>query len=209
MVRRISTSAKVISMKIAILGGSTTIGKGDPKHGGWAGRLRTLIESDDENNTVFVLGIPGESSDGMKGRISHELNARDLSKEDICIIVLGMNDSRKDSEGEHEVPITAFKENCSSILDVAREHTDKILVIGPAQVDEERTTPFKGKHYLNDDIIKYAEALRSICKDNDAQFIAMHESKTSPDALLDGLHPTPEEHERRAKIIEEVISEMM
>ncbi len=196
-------------MKIIIFGGSTTIGKGDPKDGGWAGRLRSRIEENDERDTVFILGIPGETTQGMRKRVSGEMDARGISSDDVCLVAVGMNDSRKREDGDNEIPLKDFTVNMKYILSCIRKRTEKILIIGPSKVDEKRTTPFRGNYYLNEEIMRYSRTLQKICDENKIPFIDMTQKSPTPSRLKDGLHPVPSEHKNRFSLIYPKVKEMM
>ncbi|MFP4117524.1 MAG: SGNH/GDSL hydrolase family protein [Candidatus Woesearchaeota archaeon] len=195
-------------MKFIIFGGSTTIGKGDPENGGWAGRLRRHIESRDESHTVFILGIPGETTDGLKKRIKGEIKSRSITEGDLCLIAIGMNDSRMDDDGNNDVPKRRFKRNAKNIITKVRKFTKDIMVIGPGSVDEKRTRPFKGKHYTNKSIVEYSNILEDMCAHDDVRYIRTYQENYRCANLSDGLHPNPEEHERRyIKILEQMDKE--
>lgn len=74
---------------ILCFGDSISYGEGDSQSGGWVEQLkRRLI-----NVTVFNLGIPGETTDGLRLRIEFEVQRRILrSKKTTIILNYGAND---------------------------------------------------------------------------------------------------------------------
>ena len=195
-------------MKFFIIGGSTTHGKGDPEYGGWSGLLRKHVETKNQNDTVFVLGIPSETTKGIKNRITNELISRYASSEDICIICLGLNDSRMDKESNCEISLRIFENNCNEIISQVRKITKNIVIIEPSNVNENKTNPFKGKYYKNSKIEEYKKCIRNICNEQDVYLVKDPKKEFSEKDFYDGLHPNRIEHKRRFKLLLEFLKQI-
>ncbi len=193
-------------MKIAIFGGSTTHGKGDPKNGGWGNLLRQHYEGKNQRDTVFVLGIPGETTEGLKRRIKQECEAREISGKDIILIAAGTNDSREDKDGYKEIDEKTYRKNLSEIIEKAKEFTRNIIIVGPSKVDEDKTRPFKGLFYYNKSLHKYNEYMKELCQKINTPFINNISHNPS---LSDGLHPDKKEHKLRYEKIKNSIERIL
>lgn len=190
---------------ILLTGDSLVEGVGDELEGGWANRLKNIIN---ENYEIYIIGIGGQNVLDLDKRIDNEL---EQYKPKIVIFQIGVNDSRiRDSlNGKNEILPNKFKEKYLNILEKAKkfESVEKIAVVGLPRVDESLTHPYKpDKHYLNNQIEKYENLIREICNIEEIDFINIsHRVKAgqSPSMLFDGIHPSSHGHQA---ILEEVFN---
>lgn len=121
--------------RIYAFGDSLVAGTYDT-HGGWCDRLKqdmhkiTAEAQDGTKRQMYNLGIGGETSRGLALRIRAELTARHSAAWPAVIIIgTGKNDSRL-RDGLPEVPIDEYEQNLRFVIAVAREITDKIILVG-------------------------------------------------------------------------------
>ena len=91
--------------RIMVFGASTTYGKCDPD-GGWVGRLRKYIDQQAENidlNSVFNLGISGDTTEDVLKRLEFETKQR-IKEGDELIFIFGIG--ANDTQFLHDKQIT-------------------------------------------------------------------------------------------------------
>ena len=187
-------------INILVFGDSITYGAWDKEKGGWVNRLRLALENDNSNNyyTVFNLGISGDVTEGIKNRFVNECKIR-FAKEDNTIIIfsIGINDTQNIKD-KYRVSLETFKNNIMALINSAKKYTDNILFIGLTKVDESKVTPLpwdKDKCYLNNKIIDFDKELKSICLENNVDYLYIYDL-LEVDELFDGLHPNNVGHQK-------------
>jgi len=188
--------------KIFIFGDSIAFGRGVNKVDNWASKINDFFDSNySEENIVFNLGIPSETSTDLVSRFERELNARIKSKKhedyNIAIIATGINDSKLKYE-KNQVTEVHFIKNIDKIISIAEKYVDKIIVVGPTQVQKGKTTNFR-----NDSILKYNRLLKSTCLSKKVKFIDVSETlpPSSEYYCDDGVHPNKGGHHYIARTI--------
>lgn len=208
-------------MTIICFGDSITYGNWDPE-GGWAGRLRSYLDSKslaayqdtDLYSTYYTLtynlGIPGDTTSGLLARFEEELIPRfNPDEETILLFAIGINDSRfYPSLNEFETAMELFEENIWNIWEIAKKYSKEIAFIGLTPVDEERTNPLiwePGAVYKNEYIEKYNTFIKEFCGRRDVPFIDIFERVKNlnvPELLEDGIHPNSDGYKVIFDIIE-------
>lgn len=182
--------------RICIFGDSIAYGEWDPDKGGWANRLKNNLESESTNEIeVYNLSICGDTTKGLLMRLPTETMAR---HPDIIIFAIGINDSQRAPGGGNLVPIQNFQSNLAEIVEIARQHTYKIIFIGLTNVDENKTMPF----YSNSDIGRYDQALQELCDVKKLSYISTAGILGVAD-FEDGLHPNTQGHKKMFNLIQE------
>jgi len=193
-------------MTICIFGDSITWGAIDCEKGGWAERLKMHLLSTQDDVWVHNLGIPDDSADDVIKRLESEAEARNP---DVIIFAIGMNDAYK-YKGEKRTPIEEFRKNIEILTSKAKRITDKIAFVGLTNVDESKTDPYPWDENIsssNEDIAQYDDAIEFFCKNNNLPYVEMIGVLDNED-LCDGLHPTPEGHEKMFQKIEKEIGHL-
>ncbi len=180
-----------MSKRICVFGDSIVAGSCDADSGGWVNRLTRNID-----NSVYNLGVSGDTSDDVIKRFEIEVQAR---KPKIIIIAIGINDSsfRKMVDGYY-VKAEKYLENLRRILDISKKYSDKIIFNEITKVDEKKTNPIpwnKEAYYKNEDIKKYNIIIKELCSSNNLLFIELYDLLENID-LDDGLHPNAQGHEK-------------
>ena len=194
-------------MQILVFGDSITYGAWDKK-GGWVERLKrdlnqkTIDSKEEFYCMTYNLGIDGNTTTDLLNRSELETKARLLDDDIIIIFDVGGNDSCFDkSKGNFLTPQQDFKGNIQKLINLAKKFSSKIFFVGLIPADELRTTPVfwdKDKFYKNEHIKKYDNIIKSVCLDNNINFIDTFNkfSKLNYKSLLeDGLHPNSKGHE--------------
>lgn len=187
---------------IIALGDSITFGKGAGPGKGWADRLRAFFEPRDPNNALYNLGIPGNSSTDLLERAGKELEARVryVYPEDrfVILIAIGTNDSRGMGIPENiQTKPEKYRENIERVVDLAKDHTKHVVLIGLPPVDES-LMPFEDTYFNNLNIEKFNGILEAVAKNKGVQYCKIYEEffrKDHRKLLADGLHPNNEGHE--------------
>lgn len=180
---------------ICLFGDSITWGAWDPEHGGWGGRLRSYFEANNDIK-VYNCGVTGETTADLLKRFEVECIAR---KPQILILAIGINDSRYINTNDNiETPLDEFQNNFQDLLEKAKKHTNKIIVLGLTKVNEKITGLglYKPtKFYTEDYVKKYDATIKEICKNKGVLFLEMYDLLKNED-LEDGLHPNPQGHKK-------------
>ncbi len=187
---------------IIALGDSITFGKGAEPGKGWADRMRAFFEPKGENNALYNLGIPGNSSTELLERAGKELEARVsyVYPEDrfVILIAIGTNDSRGLGSPENiQTKPEKYRENIERIIDLAKDHTEHVVLIGLTPADE-GLMPFEDTYFNKQTIEKFNGILKGIAKDKDVPYCEIYEEFSRNDhrkLLADGLHPNNKGHE--------------
>lgn len=197
--------------RIVAFGSSSVQGRGDPEGGGFVSRLDRLYQAKAQNCLVVNLGRIGDSTAKMVERFD-----RDVSTLEPGLIILypGLNDTRRKSPTS--VPastIHQFRENVSSLI-------QKSCIIAPTifvssfPIDESRTCPWSDSKlfYLRSDAAEYTEIGRAACQVANVRYLPIFEEWSKLPSIakfsLDGLHGTPEAHEKLANELHAVICDM-
>lgn len=191
---------------IFIFGDSITWGAYDKK-GGWADRIKQdfmkekLEDMSSDRCLVYPLGIPGDTSAGLAERLEGEILPRKpygIDPADIFIIAIGINDTRFSiRDNSQNIEVRKFQENLISILNTLSNFSKKVIFIGLTPVLEDTAASPRSK-YVNAEIKKYDEKIRSFCKSNSVDYVHLYEHMNQPSLsrlLSDGLHPNTEGHE--------------
>ncbi len=200
-----------------IFGDSIVYGILDKEYGGWAQRLRLFIENKEGQlvSLFHILGISGESSSELLGRIEFEIVHRlDQKRETIVIISVGINDScfiKK--EGRIMTPPQKFRHNVKELIKISKKYSSRIIFIGLTPVEEIKVSPYPlsstGKIYNNQSINKYNNIIREECLRSNIHFIEIFnkfESLNYKELLADGLHPNPKGHQKIFEIVKEYLT---
>ena len=194
--------------RILVFGASITYGAWD-EEGGWTQRLRKFLdkkalENPDLYFRVFNLGIPGNTTEDLLKRFEFESIQRLRKDEDaVFIFGTGTNDSQfLTSKNALRILPEKFKENIQKLIDIAKKFSSKIVFLESTPVDEKETVPIpwnKDRSCKNENIQRYNEIIKSICKGNRIYFIGTFDEWKRLDyekLLEDGLHPNSEGHKK-------------
>ena len=181
---------------VLVFGDSIVWGRGENPSYSWVGRLKNDFEKQNFYNTVYNLGIPGETSNSLQQRFLVELKSRVVKKrtEDdfLIIIAVGMNDSRFLDENNCEVEIEEFEKYIRSLISISKQYTNNIAVLEITPVDEKKTTPYESHHYTNERICLFNNIICKAAKEEDVHLISVFEefkAKNLNELLVDGIHP--------------------
>lgn len=185
--------------RIVVFGDSVAYGAWDSK-GGWVDRLKQwahqlTIESAGETKLqVFNLGIGGDTSTGIAGRIETELAARQSDSWPLVAIVsYGANDERT-TDGLVKTDLEAFKDNTRRIIADARKFTDKLIFVGNLRLPEEVLT-FKGREYSDVRLQDYEAVQREIVEAAGLPFVDVRSLFATNDLYaFDRIHPNDAGH---------------
>ncbi|MFC5184737.1 GDSL-type esterase/lipase family protein [Actinomadura harenae] len=177
--------------RIVIAGDSIAYGRCDPD-GGWAARLASAhIAANELDHRVFNVAIPGSTLDDVRAQLPALLPPR---LPDTLIVAAGINDSALPPR--HDDWLASVADNLTGLAATAHDHNARLVVLGPAWLDESRTAAFGRLRFT----LARAEALhdliRTWCATNHIDHIDMWEPlRDNPALFTDGLHPGPEGHQ--------------
>ncbi len=191
----------MIPNRVVAIGSSSLFGVGDSDGGGFIGRLKKWHEGIDIRNSVYNLGIPGDTTTGMLKRFS-EVSIR---KPNLILISSGLNDTRRigKKNAPNTTPLPAFRNNIKALISEAREIAD-LVFISVYPIDEERTAPLtywkKEYYYLFNDAKEYEAATKEICKQSNIAYVDNFSEWMAGDyknwLFEDGLHANAQGHEK-------------
>lgn len=183
-------------------------------HGGWAARLITDLHLRCINDLPFHcfgynLSISGDTSETLLSRFESELRARHESDEPLIVIfAVGVNDSQfLVNENRLKYAPAAFIENMSALYEIAVSRSARVLILGPAPVDESKVNPMPwGPEcaYRNKHIQELNDLLKEFCAENGIENIDLYQAWIKEDYkswLFDGVHPNSEGHQRIHKLV--------
>ncbi|MCL2384033.1 MAG: GDSL-type esterase/lipase family protein [Oscillospiraceae bacterium] len=195
---------------ICVFGDSIVWGWGATNSGttGWVNRLLSHVHNNIEGeNVVYSLGVPGETTSGLRRRIEKESKSRNPQT---IIIASGLNDCRyNEVVGKSAVELEKFEENVAEMIKIAQKFTKKIVCIGLTSVNEELTIPLiwhADEVQKNKYIRRYNERLQKICEDEDIKFISIIDLLSNDEIDgVDGIHPNSKGHE---KLFEHILKQL-
>lgn len=202
--------------RILVFGDSISAGRGIEKNLSWPSRLADFFDSEDKvNNLFYNLGVAGESTKELLGRLESEcsVRTRKYSPSDINTIIfaIGINDSKGlGSQENFNTSKEHFVSNLDKIIKIARNNADRIIVVGLSPVVDSLSCPINNLYFCNQSIYEYNEILSSYCRDHGIHYvdIFLQWTKEGYDHLItqDGVHPNEAGHERIYEAIRSVFS---
>ncbi|MDP2630727.1 MAG: SGNH/GDSL hydrolase family protein [Candidatus Uhrbacteria bacterium] len=188
-------------MEIGIWGDSITYGAGDSEALGWVGRLRKLLEKGDDVG-VYNFGICGDTTDDLLKRFSVEADA---IKPNIIVFAIGINDSKYPvGETENVIPLEKYEQNMQELLKLARNHTDKITIVGATKADETLVRK-SGARFVNEVILTYNNFLKELSESESLTYVDVFDVLDIDTDLDDGLHPNAQGYEKLFGTIKEFV----
>ena len=195
-------------MRVLVFGDSITQGFW-AVDGGWVEQLRKhydgLALKDLRNNqqpTIFNLGISGGTSKTILARFDSETRARSNGEALAFIFSTGVNDSYREGRDKYKSTSEEYAKNLEELVATAKRYSDKILFVGLVAGDEAQTAPvfWRDIYYLNDRIKLFEDAMKKVANENSISFKSVFEEfkehlDSGENLLADGLHPNNEGHE--------------
>ena len=193
-------------MQILVFGDSITCGAWD-KECGWADRLKKYLFKKSVLGKkgyfmTYNLGIDGDTTAGVLGRIENEIKTRrDPAEELVLIFEIGSNDTRYMHSKKTPLMIEKqFEQNIREIIRISKVHSSKIIFLGMEPVDEKKVDPIpwtsEKSSYKNNILSKYNKILQNICENEGVGFIDLQKlPKSYIQTLDDGIHPNTKGHE--------------
>lgn len=198
----------VLEGNICIFGDSIVWGAWDKEKAGWANRLSIYYQNNNEENIVYNLGIPSETSTNLIKRIKNECEVREPNT---IIIAIGINDALYlKKEEKEQTDINSFEKNIKEIIKISKLYTKNILFVGLTRVNESCTIPISwndNEMYFNKNIEKYNNKIRQCCFENQIMFIDILDLLATSDLNTDGIHPNEIGHEKIFERITELLEE--
>ena len=203
----------MIRNKIVIFGDSITYGQRDLEMGGWVNRLKLALAHDNSIASchVFNMGISGQSTTEILGRIGRECEGRVLEDaNNIIVIAAGINDSQI-INGEIVSDEEKFRSNVRALIKEAKSRTDKVIYLGLTPVEESRTNPVtwdRTRIWKNELVEKYDTIISEICSETGVRYVYVYD-QIDPATNDDGLHPSAEGHVILADIMNNVVHDYL
>ena len=174
---------------ICVFGDSIVWGACDVEKGGWVNRLGLYFVKGNDPVLVYNLGISGETTIGVLRRFTVEADVREPS---LVVFSIGINDSLDSPRPD------TYTQNMQKLVELARQRTKQLMVIGLTNVDEKRTQPVEWDstvYYSNQRIQTYDQALKKIAEQNKINYVPLFGILT-PDDIEDGVHPNALGHQK-------------
>ncbi|WP_241845401.1 GDSL-type esterase/lipase family protein [Streptomyces silvensis] len=192
--------------RIVVAGDSIAYGRCDPQ-GGWAGHLAAAhIAADEPGHRVFNLAVPGSTLRDVAEQLPPLLGPR---LPDTVLVAAGINDSALPVTAAATTPATGAADVTDSLdrlAAAARHHNARLVVVGPAWIDETRTGDYEGLRFTRERALALRERVRTWCADRFVDHVDLWEPlRDRPDLLVDGLHPSPEGHKALSVHIDALI----
>ncbi|WP_225840137.1 GDSL-type esterase/lipase family protein [Streptomyces sp. NK08204] len=180
--------------RIVIVGDSISYGRCDPQ-GGWAAQLAaTHIAANESEHRVFNLAVPGSTLADVSEQTPQLLAPR---HPDTLIVAAGINDSAVSlaaSDADRD-GLQSITDHLISLATTAQRHNARMVVVGPAWLDETRVGDFEGLRFTTARALILRATLQTWCEDNHIDYLDIWEPlRDQPHLLVDGLHPNHEGH---------------
>lgn len=180
---------------ICVFGDSITWGAFDSELGGWVNRLKIFFDRKRETD-VYSLGVSGDYVLDVLNRFDVEAKARNPNT---IILAIGINDSSHPANPQG-TDLSQFENQLNQLLEKSRKYTNKIILVGLTNVDEET-----GDHgYTNSSVEKYNAVLKTISANANLAFVELFNTLTKED-LADGLHPNASGHKKIFEKVKEIL----
>ncbi len=192
---------------ICVFGDSIVWGAWDKEKAGWVNRLAIDCQNSKDENIVYNLGIPSETTINLLKRINNECKHRNPNT---IIISIGINDALylKNIEKE-QTDMDTFEKVIKEIINICKLYTKNILFIGLTRVNENYTVPISWNNneiYFNKNIEKYNEKIRECCIESKISFLNVLDILEIEDLNVDGIHPNENGHKKLYKRIKEELN---
>ena len=204
-------------MRVLVFGDSITYGAWDTE-AGWVERIkkeahRQTVESRGSNKLqVINLGIGGDSSTKILKRMPAEIEARySANWPFVLVITFGANDERS-IDGKIETPMEQFESNVKGIINLAKQHSDKILFLGIPPIAKP-VVEFKGQEYSDERVKQYEQRMQDIVEESGLPFVPIRPvfEQAGLDRLYtyDDIHPNDAGHQLIAGIVKPVLDSLL
>jgi lysophospholipase L1-like esterase len=200
--------------QILIFGDSVAYGAWD-KEGGWVQRLRKFLDKQNIKNIpnftlIYNLSVSGDTTEDIIIRFDIESKAY-LKNENAHLIIfsIGSNDSRYINKKPAVNP-EKFRKNIIELIKNAKKHTTTIIFVGLTPIYPAFVQWSKTETYRMEDIQKYDQIIKSVCKESDTHFIEIFDEFQKVDykkLLEDGVHPNSEGHQKIFEIVKDFLVE--
>ena len=198
--------------RIVAFGSSSVQGRGDPERGGFVGRLDRWYQSQGQDCSIINLGLIGDSTRKMLSRFEEQVPSQ---FPDLIILYPGLNDTRRKSISAPTASSTdEFEFNVLQLVQRASAIAQTIF-ISAFPIDETRTCPWSDSSlfYLQSDAVKFTEIGYKVCQSWRISYLPVFETWSKlpqfRELSLDGLHGTPQAHEKLANELKEKITGMV
>lgn len=181
--------------RIYAFGDSLTYGAWDSE-GGWCDRIKRklhekMISGEGGKFQMFNLGIGGEHSRGLLGRIKNEMDVRYRPDWPAIIVIgTGANDTRYVESQDPSVSLEEYKKNLLEIVKIAKTYTEKILFVGVAVVENE-IQEFKGTLLSNELLREHYKVMAEVACECGVPIIDVNSGlvkSVEPVYFKDGVH---------------------
>lgn len=201
-------------MRVLIFGASITHGNYDTM-GGWATRImvhyqqENLTHLDRKKVIVFPLGVFGDTTEGVLGRIEAETENRRLYEDDECIVLsVGMNDSKL-INNRAVMEEYAYQQKYEELIDRALSICPRVICVGINSVNEELTNLRGEQSVHNNRINLFEDIIKQSAELKEVAFVPIHDAflraSAETELLADGLHPNSAGHAFIAQRVLEAI----
>jgi lysophospholipase L1-like esterase len=192
-------------------GDSITYGELDEIGGGWVNRLkceclRRILVGRSPEVFVHALGLPGETTAGLRARFEAEFATRVVDGDlGIALFAYGATDAAV-REGEPVVPLADFLDNLVHCIRLVRGRGARTLLVDlpPIAREQDGRPGPDGSVRSAETIARYNAALAALAADTGAHLIDIHTplARARPGWLRpDGVHPNHEGHRRIFEIV--------
>jgi len=197
----------MVPKKIVAIGASSCEGKVDIEGGGFVGRLKRWHESIDQHNSVYNLGISGDTTPGMIKRLAVEAPPR---RPDLILIQCGINDVIREGSktAQTRYSFEDIRESITLLITYARAMAP-VVFVSVYPIDESRTTPCSWRpiNYLLADAREHARITKEVCGQLKIPYVDIFDAWIAGDYLpylhTDGLHANSTGHERIFRAIQQ------
>lgn len=160
-----------------------------------------------EGHEVYNLCVPGATIADIERRFTIEMEGYSKSREKIIVVIeLGGNDTKSTESPDNFVNTPEnFSTQMKGLVNLAKNYTDKIVLIGLQRIDEvknsPRINPITGKksYWSNKRMEMFEQAIISVAEEISLSFVPI---STSPENINwqeylfdDGLHPNDKGHQ--------------
>lgn len=191
-------NSPVTDRRVLFFGDSHVAGVGDPSGLGWVGRVVAASFAAGHPLTAYNLGVRGETSVQVAGRVRQETGPRLSSGAETRVVLsFGANDTTM----EHGVPRVGAERSCRALGEILERAAGvglPVLVVGPAPVDDSEQNL-----RIQDLSVRFDE----LCASRGVPFVGVIEKLLVSSVWLeqiaagDGAHPAAAGYEALAELV--------
>jgi len=169
-----------------------------------------------ERPTIFNLGVSGDGTVEILGRLENETRSRRTDRGLAFIFSVGINDSFIRGNGAINITPEQYSDNYKSMISIAKKYSDKIMILGLQYCDESKTRPvaWADIHYTNERVATFDSQAKKLAQEQNIPYVDIFKPFQESFAVgkniyQDGLHPNNEGHQLIFELVRPALDKLL